>query len=179
MNPQVISISKLKKVIIINLETKPINVYYAAPYYSKNGKRSRGATGWEKLESNSLTEFCLKGVNIKVNNGILKLFISNPMTADIIKELQFFPLTTGDKNQKQKGFLIHSTGKVPSMEKLAAAMVIFQNFSRKSIQKIPSSLQSLVSVERKLTKVKIMDIEEDQEARPLVTYCVCKECFKE
>ena len=179
MNPQETSISKLKKVIIINLEMKPINVYYAAPYYSKTGKRSRGATGWEKLETNSVTEFCLKGVNSKVYNGILKMYISNPMTADTIKELQFFPLTTGDKNQKQKGFLIHSTGKVPSMEKLAAAMVILQNFSRKAIQKIPRSLQSLVSVERKLTKVDIKDIKEDQVAKPLITYCICEKCYKE
>ena len=58
-------------------------------------------------------------------------------------------------------------------------MVILQNFSRKSIQKIPRSLQSLVSLERKLTKVDITDIEEDQEARPLVTYCICEKCYKQ
>ncbi len=162
--------SHVKGVLVINLEEKRhIYIEYEAPY---------NILGGEWLKPNTVTEFCF--CNDKARKAIeesnLKLSITERVLGNLSHDMQYHPL---NQQEGKHSYLLHSNkiGRIPSLLRLASAIVALEKPSREMISGIPITLQQNIPLDWKKPKNKIIDWTNYYETKPIVhrLFCECKD----
>ena len=160
-----------KKVVVINLdENRQVHVDLEGYYMTIGG---------EWLKPKTATEFCFcnKSAKKSINKAKLTLNITQDMIGNLQNNMKYRLL---EKNREQSSYLLLSDKeeKIPSLVKLAAAIVSLGKPSSETIIGIPKTLQPLIKLDWEKSKQRIMDwkryyerIDEPIIYKPL---CVCE-----